>query len=208
MTRRLKRPAPQPSRLPWRCVLLAVDPAKLSGWALFRDGLLLGHGLASSARERELVAQWAFAEARSGGLPLIVVAETWNARSFKPAASARPGVRAATRLSTATLIGMGASWGRWLEQLEREGELRLDRWVGPKVVRVEPTTWRAVTIGNAGNAASMKLRALQRAQCACVDRGLLPPADTNVADAIVIGQWGCHAGQVGEVLPAAFRGAA
>lgn len=196
---RVKKPAPQPSATPWRCVVLTIDPGERSGWSIWREGVLEAHGFAQHHFDRQAAVARAFGLASSHGLPLVVVGESWSARRFQAAGG---------RLSTAALVGLGASWGRWLEQLDREPGQTLGRWHGPAIVRVEPPVWRAVTIGNAGNSAACKLRAVNRATVLAREAGLEPPTWSDDADAIVMGEWACRAGQVGAVLPAAFRGAA
>lgn len=189
-----------PSPTPLRCAVLAVDPAERSGWAVWAEGKLLDHGTTTHPFERAAAVQRAFGVAAERGLPLVVVAETWSARRFQ----AKGG-----RMSTASIAGMGAAWGRWLEQIDTcHTPNRVGRWTGPAIVRVEPPTWRAQTIGNGGNSASMKLRAMQRACSIARQAGLPEPTWSDAADAVVIGEWACRAAEVERALPVSCRRAA
>lgn len=189
-----------PSPTPLLCAVLAVDPGERSGWAVWVRGKLVDHGTAIHPFERAAAVQRAFGVASDRGLPLAVVAETWSARRFQAAGG---------RMSTASIAGMGAAWGRWLEQIELcHTPNVVGRWTGPAYVRVEPPTWRAPTIGNGGNSAAMKLRAMQRASSNARGAGLPEPKWSDAADAIVIGEWACRAAEVERVLPVSCRRAA
>jgi len=174
------------------CAILAVDPGESSGWAVWLCGELRAHGPAVLPIDRQLGVTRAFSIARTHAVPLIVVAEKWNAIMRG---------RGAPRLSTDTLTGLGAHWGRWLEQLDIHGGYTLGRSKWPKIVRVLPTTWQPAMLGR-GRSEQLKSASVTRATAQCHAHGLdRAPADDNVADAICIGEWACKATEVGALLP-------
>lgn len=172
------------------CVILAVDPGEASGWAIWDRGDLVAHGPASMPIDRQMAVTRAVAIG-DGTAPLIVVAEKWNAIMRG---------RGAPRLSTDTLTGLGAHWGRWLEQLDMNGGYTLGRSKWPKIARVLPTTWQPLLLGK-GRSEDLKRWSMLRAADWARTWHLQPPADDNVADAICIGEWATKAPEVAALLP-------
>ena len=171
--RRKKKPSLPVSYKAHRCVVLAIDPGKVSGWALFLCGRLIAVGTVRKASELQKVIDDAQQLAHKESLRLIVVAETWEAGGWK---------------SHKQLIGMGASWGRWALALELAGHpVR-------RIVRVSVQTWRSVVLGGARtkHAAERYARARWPA--------FTFPTD-DAAEAACQGAWGCQAGEVLAVLP-------
>jgi hypothetical protein len=164
------------SLAPWPCVILAIDPAKLSGWCLMvcRDYALSGIGNTHEARTS--VVRLAKTSAEANGLPLVVVAETWSRGG--PFGGAR------------SMAGLGAGWGRWDEAILAEiGK-------GYPLVRVLPQVWRAATFGAGGTSEALKLRSKTFATTIA---GRVVDSDDE-ADAIGIAVWARNAGEVGEEL--------
>jgi hypothetical protein len=164
----------RPSLTPHACVLLAIDPGEVSGWALFEYGHLVGHGACKHGHAA--VIDQAIESARAAQLPLIVVAERWTAGGWQ---------------SHATLLGLGAAWGVWAEALRVRGVAKR------RIVRVYPQTWRAATLG--GRQRSSEL--WKQASMAYAKTRFGVTVGGDVADAICIGVWGAHAGLVGAVIP-------
>jgi hypothetical protein len=186
---------------PWQACILAIDPGAVSGWSVWVAGRLMAHGSASLPADRQMAVTRAFA--LSAGLPLIVVAETWNSQRFKGARKGRM-----ERMGDAVLIGMGAERGRWFEQVDMMPPVRHGRWTGPKVVSVQPKVWRAPTVGNAGKSQVVNAAVLARAMAHAERAGLQRPDTYDAANAVIIGEWATRAAEVGAALPAAVRGAA
>ena len=177
------------------CAILAVDPGESSGWAVWLCGELRAHGPAVLPIDRQLGVTRAFSIARTHAVPLIVVAEKWGGRRWNPKTARME------RLGDEVLVGLGAHWGRWLEQLDLHGGYTLGRSKWPKIVRVLPTTWQPAMLGR-GRSEQLKSASVTRATAQCHAHGLdRAPADDNVADAICIGEWACKATEVGALLP-------
>lgn len=152
------------------CVLLAVDPAATSGWALW-TGQAWATGVATDWRHRFCVARDAGHARALTGMPLVVVAETW------------PGLRGAA------LAGLGTQWGKWLAELERYE-------LAPKVVRADTGTWRKAVLGitrQSGDAS--KRAAMLRARAV-----LGHDVTADEAEALCIGLWGLRSEKVAAAI--------
>ena len=182
------------SHRPHRCVILAIDAGKVSGWAIWVEGVLSCAGVATTPTDRQLAVTRAYAIAGLLERPLVVVGETWHGRMGK----AKGG-----RIGVAVLIGMGAEFGRWREQLDM---LRPGGVKSPPIVRVLSDDWQGRLLGR-GTSAQLELRSRSRAAAMAAGVAELPD-DHNACDAVCIGEWGARSGEVGKVLPAAFRAAA
>ena len=109
-------------------VVLGVDPGEVDGWGIMRpDKSIKAHGETKKrdAHGRKRAVLLAVGEALSLGVDLIVSREMWSAGGPK---------------ATPTMIaGLGAQWGRWLEQL--------DLWAPflppTRIVKFYPQSWRA-----------------------------------------------------------------
>lgn len=106
-------------------IVLAIDPARVSGWAIACDEQIIASGVAEEAHERRAVVARA-ASMATPERPLVVVYE----RSQRG------------KLSPTTWLGMGDARGRWLEHVELEARLRRCDSVG-----VEPSVWRTLLWG-------------------------------------------------------------
>lgn len=149
-------------------VVLAIDPGKVSGWAIFVEGQHVGSGVARDYADRNNAARLAAKAAETANRPLVVVAEKWT-----------PGGRFA---GARTMAGLGAAWGLWLAALE-VAEVPVSR-----VLRVHTQTWRAAVLGGGCGVTSREwdARALRRARLELhTDANL----DDNLADAVCIGAW-------------------
>ncbi len=155
------------TRLFDRPVVLALDQAAHSGWAIYDGQRIASWGLATKASHREAVVLKARQIARTTERDLLVIYED---HAHIPAARKR---------NTATILGMGDARGRWLEQLERFGHSKA--WV----TCVDPLTWRAKLIGSFGGTDAIKARAVRRASQTVGQ----PIEDHNVAEAICIAEW-------------------
>lgn len=160
------------------CVILAVDPAATSGWALtyvlpHEPHLRTwSHGVAETWQNRSFAVDQADVIASTIGRPLVVVAETW------------PGLRGSA------LAGLGAQWGRWLAELER-----LDV-PERRIVRVDTGTWRKTVLGitrQSGDAS--KRAAMLRARAV-----LGHDVTADEAEALCIGLFGLRSERVAAAL--------
>lgn len=161
------------------CVVLAIDPGRISGWAVFVDGEYTASGVAKRHQDRLEAATMAVVAAEQWHLPLVVVGEKWT-----------PGGKFA---GARTMAGLGASWGLWTAVLE-EAEIPKAR-----MIRVHTQTWRARVLGGGWGVrtAEWDRRARMRAS-AVVGSDVW---DDNEADAICIGLWARLAPEVEAKLP-------
>jgi hypothetical protein len=114
-----------PAPRPWASVVLAVDTARMSGWALYLAGRYLGSGELDTLREDEVggVVGHAVELARERGVPAVLVLEApWGG-------------------SVHVVAGLGVARERWLRAW-RGAEQALGR-----VVRVMPSVWRGPVLG-------------------------------------------------------------
>jgi hypothetical protein len=180
--KRAKKPAPPPSPVPLDCAVLGVDPATLSGWAIwdrtqvvdYDECDLFGDGPASAI---EVLL----------GLrgPHALVVE----KPFK------------VRYENQTGIGTGERV--WRELAKRMG-VRC-------IVRVHPSTWRARMLGGEWTGARRaKVKEHEQKIALAVARkhigadALVPGAEASPA--LLIGEWGTYAGEVKAKLPKRWRG--
>ncbi len=163
---------------PHRCAILAIDPGKASGWSIWLAGRIVTWGPCDPGSELSIV-EAARTYERDESLPLVVVAEKWSAGGWRSAAS---------------MIGLGAQWGRW------EGALRLAGHPMRRVVRVYPQTWRSAMLrpGKRG-VTSEEWKHLAATRAGWVTSEIM--ADHNVADAVCIGEWATRAAIVGDRMP-------
>lgn len=162
-----------------RCVILAIDPGKTSGWALFVDGEYTASGIAKKHAERLEAATMATVAADQWHLPLVVVAEKWT-----------PGGKFA---GARTMAGLGASWGLWTAALE-EAEIPKAR-----VLRVNTQTWRARVLGGGWGVKTEEWD--RRARLRATAEAGSDVFDDNEAEAICIGVWARMAREVEAKLP-------
>ena len=151
-------------------LILAIDPGKTSGWALFDCGWTTG--VSMSAVDRQLAVARATQAERSTGQRLVVVGETWIATGVRRGREGRA-------LSTQTVAGMGAAWGRWAEQLELHGVPKR------RIVRVDSGTWRRAVLGATRQTTEQAKRAAMMRARAVLGHDVGP----DEAEALMIGLW-------------------
>lgn len=190
------RPAPSP--YPWRAVVLGVDAAKRSGWAIMSAGVLLESGEANKDRDAELlrVCGVALMHAEKRCVPCVLVLE-------RPPNRVHPGRQASV------LIGLGAARQAWEMAWRTQGGVRR------RVVHVLPVTWRgALGIVNQASKGGLSTaeHERERAYGHTRKRALTArPAwittefGADEAAAICIAEWGSRAGETGAVLPEKLR---
>jgi hypothetical protein len=153
-------------------VILGIDPARSSGWALWASGHIDAFGVCGHARDRQDAVRLAQHAAADLDYPLVIVYE-------------RHTVGGGARWNPETMMGMGEARGRWLEQLELAGVKR------SHVIGVTPGTWRRAALGaSTGRMQRDGLKAL--AVQSCKARGY-PVTNDDEAEAILIALWGAQA---------------
>lgn len=175
-TKRPKKPKPPPSHIPWRCVILSVDPGDDSGAAIHVCGKLVEWGLANTLGKIEACARKAYEIAERENLPLVVVIEEWSAHGRW------------SHRSKETLAGSVRDWKRAVADLPR-------RRPTTKILRVHLSRWRA---------AFRCARGITKPELVTLAKALhhrirFTDLDHNTAEAILIGGWGCYAGEVGDL---------
>jgi hypothetical protein len=175
-----------------RCVILAIDPGEVSGWAIHAwpfqtEGLRVPgvSGTAATHAERCSAVTRARSVAELYQMPLVIVAETWTRFGKWGAAQA---------------AGTAAQWGRWQVAID-EAQLaampklgRVKAFSG--VVRVQSNVWYSATCGTTRDPREVRLqRAMLRA-------GVNNPDE---ACALCIAAWAEWAPKVRKLLPAAFQ---
>lgn len=179
------RPKPAPCWEPNRGVVLGIDPAATSGWAVLAPPAAQGsvlHGIAKTHDERVHAIAVAQEVARRLSLPLVVVGEKWS----------QGGV-----MGHAQLAGLNAAWGRWEVALDFAGVTKARR------LRTYVQTWHPAVLGKGhGRAPNWK------AICVAWVRATYGiEVGPDEADAIAIARWGQYAGEVAALLPTrAVRG--
>lgn len=174
----VEAPAPRP----WSAVVLAVDTARVSGWASYIVGAYKDSGELDTLDEDAL----AGAVGRSvdladeRGLPVVLVLE------------------APYGGSVAVVAGLGVARERWLRAWRR-AEQALGR-----VVRVTPSQWRGPVLGSKWVGArrdEVRAHEMRVARALLVrERGAAPLLGHDEAAAVLIGRWAAHAGAVGRCI--------
>lgn len=161
-------------------VVLAIDPAKVSGWAVFVNGLHHSSGEGTFKRaDRDAVVLDARTLAEARDVPIAVAMETWTphgAWGFKQA------------------MGVGEQTGRWLDSLEAHH-------VDHRLVRVQVNVWRRAVLSppRAAKKAQLKTLAIMRARALMQTRRSI---GDNEAEAVCMAYWACHAPAVRGLLRA------
>lgn len=175
--KRAKRSAPAPK--PWLAVVLAVDCASRSGWAICVVGKLCASGELDTLNTPaiEAVVAQALERAVTLGRPCVLVLEDiWGG-------------------SVSTIAGLGAARERWLAVWRA-----LAGKVGHKgkVVRVPVSTWRAAILGEGyGSAERDQARPVEQSMARGIKGSAVGPDE---APAICLGRYGAQAGDVGKVI--------
>jgi len=170
---RSSSPAPKP----WACVVLAVDTARISGWALYVVGKRVDSGEVDTLKAHALdsLVEWArdLAEVQEKAPAVLVLEAPWGG-------------------STDVVAALGAARERW-ESAWRKAELPRGR-----VVRVRPSTWRSAVLGRGSIGMPRdQVRAFERnVASALVGRKV----GEDEAPAILIGHWASFAGVVGTAI--------
>jgi hypothetical protein len=155
------------------CVLLSLDSAAKSGWALWLRGKLVDSG---EVRTRKVVVVKRAVElAQAEGLPVMVVREKWSPGGWK---------------TYQTPIGLGAGWGEWRIALRAHGV------PSTRVEEIFPATWKSAVLSGGNMTREESLAAAMR----YVEARFHIKAKPDQAVAIVIGVWGIHSGEVGARL--------
>ena len=142
-------------------VVFGIDPGRESGWAVTVDPdtvVLFGKATCSAHRKAAVEDAQELAVARNR--PLVVVGETWTAGGWQ---------------HYKALLGLGASWGRWLEALELAG-ISEDR-----IVRATPQKWRG---------ALFRRSSIKKDEAKQLAMTYASHTDPDVAEAICIALWG------------------
>lgn len=134
-------------------------------------------GTAKTAAQRGEAVAAALRVEQSTGAALVVVAERWQG-GFRQ-----------QRSSTRTIAGLGASWGRWAEQLEMQGH------PARRVIRVPPFGWHKVLPSGRSTAKARALRLVAHRFPA------FKVVSHDQAEAICIGLWGHSSPEVLALTP-------
>lgn len=183
----------QNSLVPWECVILAVDPGKISGVSIYNGGALRDSGIdmASYLDETEEVRDidswvWsAYSDAESQDIPLVAVIES-HVMHGKWSAQAMAG--------TAESVGV---WKYCIAQLPKL------RWK-PKVLRVPVDEWRKGIYGHCRSKVAhfrKNDRSVEydgRDYWKKMARHAAGVEDDNEAEAILIGRYATQWWKVGE----------
>ena len=135
-------PRPAPSLRPHPVVILGIDSGGKSGWGMLDQGvpaqpsgMLTWYGVATKARQKHEIGVGAAQYAAAVGRPLVGVLEDWQGLNASKGKGTKQG---GNRMSTATILGMGANRGAWEHELEL---------VGAPSLRVYSNTWRNPILG-------------------------------------------------------------
>jgi hypothetical protein len=142
---RLRSPEPPPSVKPHDAVILAVDPAATSGFAVFERGELTTVGVAPPEALADGIAgtvHSAVERAARQRLPFVMVAETWTFG----------GRGQEKRAVGMMMLGLGHAWRPWKDALAdpRLAPATVAPLLSPcakRIVRVNAQTWKALVLG-------------------------------------------------------------
>lgn len=180
------KPPPPPAWLAWRCVVLAVDTAGRSGWAIRVAGRLVASGEVDTldAEEIDSIVREALSHALHVCPAVLVLERAWGD-------------------NTATLLGLGAARERWHAAWRRACQPK------SRIVQVYPVSWRARVLPK--GACRLPREQVRPVELACaqhevpsVSRGTFEVGPDEAA-AILISKWAAHAPEVGVRLPKQVR---
>lgn len=169
-----RRDVEAPSPVPWAAVVLAVDTARTSGWAITSCGSRVGSGEVDTedSAEVERVVEWAVTSA--GDFPVVLVLEkAWGG-------------------NVNIVSALGAARERWLRPWRDAGQAR------GRVVLVNPATWRSAVLGGYWVSAKRENVRVHEQLVARHVKG--SPAGPDEAAAILIARWASHAAVVGKAV--------
>lgn len=188
---RVAKPAPG-GWLAWRCVVLAVDTALHSGWAIRVRGRLRESGEVDTKDDCEMGAivrrACAYVEHTNAHACVLVLERPWGGRG-------------------AMLMALGAARDRWLRAWGAA------QCPASHVVTVYPATWRARVLGGGAHRMEREqVRALEMQAashecgftCNALDMQTVAVGPDEAA-AILISKWAANARPVGDVLPKRVR---
>ncbi len=165
-----------PAPRPWLAVVLGIDTARQSGWAISVSGRRVDSGECDTLDAASLthVVRWAVDLGEVANLPVALVLEQpWGGD---------PRIVAA----------LGAARERWLRAWRDADQAKA------RVVLVSPSTWRGPVLGRGWVSAP---REQVRAQEQLVARALVGrEVGGDEAAAVLIARWASHAGAVGRAI--------
>ena len=166
-------------------VVLGVDPGERSGWSLWTAGRLTDYGACSpyDSSDHQRVVRVALTEAADRGEPLVMATEDWGQRWR--------GLSGAS-----SVMGARKLWERCLAAQQRD----VRAIPAPHVVRVHVATWRAAFGGRVGMTTAEAKRWATRTCCRRHPRADIATRDHDIAEAILIGEWGTRARPVADVI--------
>ena len=183
---------PAPALRPHPVVILAIDSGGKSGWGMLDQGapaqpsgMLTWYGVATKARQKHEIVVGASQYAAAVGRPLVGVLEDWQGLNASKGKESKQGGK---RMSTATILGMGANRGAW----EHEMEL-----VEAPSVRVYSNTWRNPLLGGHRRPDG---DAWKRDAVVLVRHLFAVDVPHDAAEAILLGTYAARAAVVGELL--------
>lgn len=194
-SRRFEAPAP----MPWQCVVLAVDTARQSGWAIYCLGKLCEYGEVDTLHDATLA-------------QIVQNALDYAAGSVRAVPAAVPCVlvlEAPFGGSVEVVAALGAARERW-QLAWRQHEQAPGR-----IVRVQPSTWRGPVLGSewiGANRYAVRAQELliarafvEQSNRRAIERAVagvtrVAPLGHDEAAAILIGRWAAHAAAVGRVI--------
>lgn len=193
VTRRPRRKKPEipDSYHPHECVVLSIDPGRVSGWAVLVRGVECHYGQSNDTEEWARAVCVALEIGDERGLPVVVVMETWSQGSRKTDA----------RFGAPVLLGLGAAQGEWKRLLA------LAKVPKRRLVTVYPQTWRARVIGGPMNRTTAEWKAAAKGVAEAAFGRLMRPTieghllGPDAAEAVCQAIWASRAGKVGAVLP-------
>ncbi len=165
---------------PLSCIVMAIDPGKVSGVAYLLRDEIIDHRVVKTASERAKAIQFALTLEEDTGLPLIVVGESWKGRARWQGRN------------TQTLAGIGAAWGRWAEALELLGVPKR------RTLRIDTGTWRRAVFGGP---AKRRSEMWKRMAVSWVEAHYGVVVSDDEAEAICIGWLAQRRPQTAAVLP-------
>jgi hypothetical protein len=111
-----------------KCVILGIDSGLVSGWGILVDGKYEDSGTANTFQQEKMAIEFAINAAYEYDLPMIVGREEWT-----------PGWQRGKR-SFKSIVGIGASWGRWEAAFEEYG------FPKRRIFSVAPNKWRGMVL--------------------------------------------------------------
>jgi hypothetical protein len=171
-SRHIEAPAPKP----WLCVVLGIDTARRSGWALSCKGAHVDSGEVDTLDEPiiDLIVANAIDYAAAMKLPVVLVLEAPYGGTVN------------------TIAALGVARERWLRAW-RNAEQSLAR-----VVKVQPGQWRGPVLGARWTSAPREEVRSHEQMTAAAFVG--HPVGEDEAPAIHIARWGSHAARVGHAI--------